>query len=176
MAKRGRPKKSKNYFKELLQDIIPIDEMFSKDEKKVFQSLVDTYLKDFDESQLSANDMDDIICLASNKIFEFRLLKTTKNDPDKIIDVSQAMDKLKKQTEKLKENLAARRKDRIDPKKFSGYSIIDLAAAWDENKKKELLKVSSKFIKEDEKLSKSDLLIGNRLDQDAKIIKKVENN
>lgn len=170
MAKRGRPKKVETHFKELLQDIIPIDDMFEEDEAKVFKKLVETYLKDFDESQLSANDMDDIMCVASNKVMEFRLMKTAKTDTDKIVDISAALDKLRKQNEKLKESLATRRRDRIDPRKYTGFSMIDLAAAYDKEKKEESFAKATAFIEEEKKVKKSPLLVGNREDQDASII------
>lgn len=175
LRKRGRPKKAETHFRELLQEIIPIDDMFEEDEKEVFNKLVETYLKDFDETQLSANDMDDIICISSNKVLEFRLLKTGKNDADRIIDVSASIDRLRKQTEKLKESLATRRRDRIDPKKYSGFSIVDLAAAWDKGKKDEAENKSRAFIKEEVEIAKSPLLIGNKEDQDVVVLKKEEN-
>ena len=169
MAKRGRPKKVETHFKELLQDIIPIDDMFEPAEARVFNKLVETYLKDFDESQLSANDIDDIMCVASNKVMEFRLMKTAKTDTDKIVDISASLDKLRKQTEKLKESLATRRRDRIDPRKYTGFSMIDLAASYDKVKKEESFAVATAFVKEEQKIKKSPLLVGNREDQDASI-------
>lgn len=172
IRKRGRPKNVETHFRELLQEIIPIDDMFEVEEKEVFNKLVETYLKDFDETQLSANDMDDILCIATNKVLEFRLLKTGKGDADRIIDTSTAIDRLRKQTEKLKESLATRRRDRIDPKKYSGYSIIDLAAAWDKGKKDEAEEKVRSFIKEEKEILESPLLVGNRNDQDALVLKK----
>ncbi|GAG00343.1 unnamed protein product, partial [marine sediment metagenome] len=75
-----------------------------------------------------------------------------------------------KQTEKLKENLATRRKDRIDPKKFSGFSIVDLAVGYDMQKKQEMMDKTTKFRKEEEKTSESELLIGNKEDPDVEAI------
>lgn len=175
LRKRGRPKNVETHFRELLQNIIPVDDMFEKDEKDVFNKLVETYLKDFDETQLSANDIDDILSVATNKVLEFRLLKTGKGDADRIIDTSTAIDRLRKQTEKLKESLATRRRDRIDPKKYSGFSIIDLAVAWDKGKKDDAENRIKMFTKEEEIIKKSPLLVGNREDQDAAVLKKEEN-
>lgn len=170
--KRGRPKKVETQFREMLRDIIPINDMFEEDEADVFNRLVETYLKDFDEENLSANDMDDIMSIAINKVLEFRLLKDSKGNPDKILDISNSVDKLRKQTEKLKESLATRRRDRIDPKKREGFSILDLAASYDKEKKDRSLSEAKAFFKEEEKLKKSSLLVGNRKDLDASVLKK----
>ena len=168
---RGRPKNPPN-FKQILDDLIPAAEMFTDDELTMFKGFVNIYMKDFDEAQLTANDMDDIMSIATNRVLEIRLLKTTKNDTDMQIDASTAIERLRKQTEKLKENLAARRKDRIDPKKFSGLSIVDLVVAYDEEEKKKKFDRSAQFIAEEKAARESELLIGNRSDQDADIFDK----
>jgi len=102
-------------------------------------------------------------------VLEMRLLKTSKDDPTRHVDVSSAVEKLRKQTEKLKENLAARRKDRIDPKKYGGLSIVDLAVQFDNDKKRELYEKSSSMLKEEESLKKerAKYFIGNRNDVDS---------
>ena len=135
----------------------------------MFNGLVALYLRDFDESQLSANDMDDIISIAMNRVLEIRLLKTVKGKPEAQMDASTSIERLRKQTEKLKENLATRRKDRIDPKKYSGLSIVDLAVAFDKKKKDEMFMRAAKFEEEEREVMGSDLLIGNRNDQDAEV-------
>jgi hypothetical protein len=168
-AKRGRPKKVPK-FKDLLRKTIPAADIFEPDELLTYEALVGIYLKDFDESQLTANDMDDIMSIAMNRVLEIRLLKASKGDATMQIDASTAIERLRKQTEKLKENLASRRKDRIDPKKYSGFSIVDMAVSFDMDKKREIMeRASSKLVNEDE-VKKSDLLIGNRDDEDADII------
>jgi hypothetical protein len=135
----------------------------------MFNGLVGLYLNDFDESQLSANDMDDIVSIAMNRVLEIRLLKTAKGNPDAQIDASIAIERVRKQTEKLKENLVTRRRDRIDPKKYSGLSIVDLAVAFDQEKKDNMFNRSMKFIEEENEVRESELLIGNREDQDAEV-------
>ena len=70
--------------------------------------------------------------------------------------------------------MATRRKDRIDPKKFGGFSIVDIAVAYDMDKKKELTEQSMKFKEEETETLKSKLLVGNRQDEDAEIIKSGE--
>lgn len=168
-AKRGRPKKVPN-FKDLLRKTIPAVDIFEEDELKTYEALVGIYLKDFDESQLTANDMDDIMSIAMNRVLELRLLKASKGDPTMQIDASTAIERLRKQTEKLKENLASRRKDRIDPKKYSGFSIVDMAVAFDLDKKREIMERASRMKSKEDEVVKSKLLVGNRNDEDADII------
>jgi len=164
----GRPKNPPK-FKDILYEIIPSASLFSEDELKMFNGLMDIYLKDFDESQLSANDLDDIMSISTNKVLEVRLLQSMRNNPDMQIDASAAIERLRKQTDKLKENLATRRKDRVDPKKYSGISIVDLAVAFDQNKKDHLLNKVAEYDAENEALLNSAELVGNRNDQDAEV-------
>ena len=169
---RGRPKKMPD-LRELLSQTVPSADIFKDDENTLYNTLVNINLKDFDESQLTANDMDDIMSIALNKVLEFRLLKSSKDTPEKHIDASTAIERLRKQTDKLKENLATRRKDRIDPKKFSGFSIVDLAVNFDDEKKKSLYEKATGLKMEENDLRNSELLVGNRDDEDAEV---VENN
>jgi len=171
MAK-GKPGRPKNppKFKELLQKYIPAADIFDDEENRMYEGLVGTYLRDFDESQLTANDMDDIMSIAINRVLEIRILRASKDDAVATMDASISIDKIRKQTEKLKDNLAARRKDRIDPKKFGGFSIVDLAVNFDADKKQEILDRAQSLRAEEEESLKSDLLIGNRNDEDAGIV------
>jgi len=175
MASRGpgRPKNPPK-FKEILNDLIPSADIFEPEELEMFNGLVGLYLNDFDESQLSANDMDDIVSIAMNRVLEIRLLKTAKGNPDKQIDASTAIERVRKQTEKLKENLVTRRRDRIDPKKYAGLSIVDIAVAFDSEQRKTMYDKSLEFAKEDEELRINSLLIGNREDQDAEVFDRDE--
>jgi len=170
---RGRPKNPPK-FKELMEDLMYTSDIFEPDELEMFKGLSSIYLKDFDEEHLTANDMDDILTIVMNKVLESRLLKASKGKTDMQIDTSVAIERLRKATEKLKENLATRRKDRIDPKKFGGFSIVDIAVAYDMDKKKELTEQSMKFKEEETETLKSKLLVGNRQDEDAEIIKSGE--
>lgn len=168
-AKRGRPKKVPK-FKDLLRKTIPAADIFDEAELATYEALTGIYLKDFDESQLTANDMDDIMSIAMTRVLELRLLKASKGDPTMQIDASAAIEKLRKQTEKLKDNLAARRKDRIDPKKYSGFSIVDMAISFDMDKKREVMDRASKMTIGEEEVKKSDLLIGNSTDEGVDVI------
>lgn len=143
----GRPKNPPNARK-MLKEIIPVHDLFEEDELEIYNSLVDIYMKDFDEEELTSGDIDDVMTIAMNKVFEIRLLKTSKGQPDRQIDISRSMETLRKQTEKIKENLSTRRKDRIDPHKFKGFSIVDLAVAFDDAKKFKMEEFARKLKKE----------------------------
>lgn len=171
MAAPGRPKNPPKA-KELLKEVIPIDDIFDPEEKKIYESLIDIYLKDFDTEDLTANDMDDVMSLSMNRVLEIRLLKTSKGDPNKQLDISGAIEKIRKQNEKIKENLSSRRKDRINPNEHKGFSIVDLAVSFEENKKKELKdKIKSQKIEEKEVLTQYNEFEGNRYDLDVKMNK-----
>jgi len=167
--KKGRPKKTPK-FKDVLQRLLPMKDIFTEEEIPMYEGLISIYLKDFDESQLTANDVDDIMAIAMNKVLETRLFKASKDDTNMQIDASTAIERLRKQTEKLKDNLAARRKDRIDPKKYSGFSIVDIAVAFDTERKNEAYERIATLKAEEEEISKSKQLIGNSEDPDADII------
>lgn len=169
VATKGRPKNPPKA-KEMLKEVIPIDDIFDKEEKKMYESLIDIYLKDFDSDDLTAGDMDDVMSLSMNRVLEIRLLKTSKGKPDKQLDISNAIERIRKQSEKVKENLSSRRKDRINPHEHKGFSVVDLAVAFEENKKRELQKkVESHRQEEKEILNRYVSFEGNRYDLDVKM-------
>ena len=147
----GRPKKGPSS-REILTAIIPIKEMFSEQELVIYKSLTEFYLKDFDDDELTASDVDDIMVLAMNKIIEVRLLSGTKDKFQDHLDVSNSLEKLRKQNDKIKDNLSARRKDRVDLNDYKGFSIIDLAVGFDDAKKLKLELKSRKMREEQEAL------------------------
>ena len=156
--------------KKLLKSIVPVNDLYTDEELKLYNSLIDVYLMDFDEDDLTSSDMDDIIDLAKNRVIEIRLLKTSKESPDRQIDISAALDKLRKQNDKIKENLSSRRKDRIDPNKYKGFSIVDLAVAFDSERKMALQDKTRKLLEKEKEIlkerGKKDYS-GNRYDKDA---------
>ena len=163
--KKGPPEPTK-----LIKEIIPIDEIFTKPEASLYHDLVDVYISDFDREDLSSGDMDDIMDLAKNRVIEFRLLKTSRDDADRQVDISAALEKIRKENKVLKENLSTRRKDRINPNEFKGFSIIDLAVAFDE-KKKFKLQQQIRSNRDEEKVAtdKRKDYSGNRYDIDTEI-------
>jgi hypothetical protein len=171
MSNKGKPGRPKNppKAKEMLKGIIPIKDLFNEDELPIYESLIDVYLNDFDEDDLTAGDMDDIMSLAMNRVLEIRLLKSSRDEPEKHLDVSSSIEKLRKENQKLKENLSSRRRDRINPNEFKGFSIVDLAVAFDENQREKLRLKENKLRDEEENiLAKRKSYMGNRFDNDAK--------
>ena len=165
----GRPKNPPKA-REMLKNIIPVEELFDETELPIYEALVDIYLKDFDNEDLSSGDMDDVMVLAMNRVMEIRLLRTSKGDATAQIDISATIEKLRKQNDKIKESLSSRRRDRIDPSRIKGMSIVDFAVAFEEDKKKQLqdrLEVSS--VEELEALKKREEYVGNRYDPDADV-------
>jgi len=155
--------------KKMLKEVLPITDIFNEDEVILYNKLVDVYIDDFDADDLTSNDMDDILDLAKNRVLEFRLLKDSKDNIDKQLDVAAAIEKLGKKNEKIKENLSSRRKDRINPNEFKGFSIVDLAIAHTNEKKLKLKKKVDKMKKEESELLKNRKdYAGNRYDIDVK--------
>lgn len=163
----GRPKNPPKP-KKLLKEIMPVADIFEDDELGLYYSLIDIYLSDFDEEDLSSADIDDIMTIATNKILEVRLLKSSKGDPDGAINISASIEKLRKQTEKIKESLSVRRKDRVNPNELKGKSIVDLAVAFDSTKKIKMQRKSLKLKEEQDKVKKDlEVFAGNRHDIDG---------
>jgi len=154
----------------LVKDLIPIDEIFTEPEASIYHDFVDVYLADFDKEDLTSGDMDDIMDLAKNRVLEFRLLKTSRDDADRQVDISAALEKIRKENKVLKENLATRRKDRINPNELKGFSIIDLAVAFDEEKKLKLQEqIRKNKEEEDAIMATREDYTGNRYDVETEI-------
>jgi hypothetical protein len=169
MATVGRPK-SPPKIKEMLTEILPVLEIFEKEEVVTYKQLVEVYMADFDKDDLTSSDMDDIMDLAKSRILEFRLLKIAKEKPEAVLDISAALEKLRKENQKIKESLSSRRKDRHNPNEYKGFSIVDLAVAFDDQKKLELDDRLRKLNdKEKEIIEKRKDYHGNRYDTDVKI-------
>lgn len=167
MAKVGRPKNPPK-IKELLTQILPAKDLFSEEEVVTYKQLIEVYMADFDSDDLSASDMDDIVDLAKSRILEFRLLKIAKEKPEAVLDISTALEKLRKENQKIKESLSSRRKDRHNPNEFKGFSIVDLAVAFDLEKKTKFAdKISLLEQEEKEAISKRENYVGNRYDVDT---------
>jgi len=163
----GRPKKAPEPAR-MAKDLIPIEEIFTEPEAAIYRDFVSVYLADFDKEDLTAGDMDDIMDLAKNRVLEFRLLKTSRDDADRQVDISAALEKIRKENKVLKENLASRRKDRINPNELKGFSIVDLAVAFDEEKKTKLQEqIRKNRIEEEAILKTREDYSGNRYDVDT---------
>lgn len=164
----GKPKKP--IIKKLIKDILPKDLIFMPEEKQLYEEYIDAYLSDFDADELISSDMDDIMNLAMNKVISFRLLKESKEDVDRQLDIAATLEKLDKRNEKLKESLSTRRRDRINPNELKGFSIVDLAVAFDQDVKAKHAEKLQKLRQEEEDImnARSDYK-GNRYDAEEKI-------
>ncbi len=170
VQKRGRPPNPPKA-KELLKGIIPVNDIFEEDELPMYHALIDIYLKDFESEDISSGDMDDIMSLATNKVLEIRLLKSSKGNASKHLDISAAIEKLRKQNDKVKENLSTRRKDRIEPGRIKGISIVDFAVAFEDDRKRELQERIERLGMEEEGVIEGRLdYKGNRYDPDAEAV------
>ena len=171
MAKVGRPKNPPK-IKDILTEILPVEEIFNKEEIIMYKQLIEVYIIDFDKDDLTSSDMDDILDLSKSRILEFRLLKIAKEKPEAVLDISAALEKLRKENQKIKESLSSRRKDRHNPNEYKGFSIVDLAVAFDDQKKLELDDKLKKFaIKEKEIMEQRKDYHGNRYDTDVSVKK-----
>lgn len=150
---------------------IPMDTIFEDDEAKAFEDLLRIYLKDFDEEDLTSADLDDIISLAMNRVHEIRLLQYGKETPSKLIDASQSIERLRKNTEKLKDSLAARRKDRVKYSGKDGLSMVDLVVMYEKEKKESRDERTAALLREEEHFLKERAESGNRQDTDAQIFR-----
>jgi hypothetical protein len=168
MASPGRPPNPPTP-KKMLQEVLPVDTIFEADELELYNKLVSVYLEDFEADDLTSSDMDDILDLAKNRVLEFRLLKESRGSIDQQLNVAAALEKLGKKNEKIKESLSTRRRDRVNPNEFKGFSIIDLAVAFD-NERKVALEQRVKRLKKEEQemLERRRDYRGNRYDADVK--------
>jgi hypothetical protein len=119
--------------------LLPMREsLLGEDEEDVFFGTIRLYIRDFPKDGLSNSDLDDISTLALNRILELRLLKAAKEKPSRLLDCSRTIDQFRASSEKIKKGLASRRTDRLDTTQKGGISIVDLAVAFDDVKKKAL--------------------------------------
>lgn len=163
----GRPKNPPTP-KKMLKEVLPVNEIFQEDELEMYNNLVDVYLNDFEVDELTSSDMDDILDLAKNKVLEFRLLKASKDSPTAQLDVAATIERLSKKNDKIKESLFSRRKDRINPNEFKGFSIVDLVAAFNNEKKRKLQsKMAQLKAEQEEMLQKRKDYVGNKDDIDV---------
>jgi hypothetical protein len=153
---------------ELIAGVFPTYQTLDKKERVIFNNISATYLKDFENEELSYSDMDDVFSLAMNKILELRLLKANKTKPKALADLFIPLEKLKKQSDKLKEALSNTRRDRKKQTLKTGVSILDLAAAFDEERKIKLEKKEKEILEREREFLKNRPSHGNKDDMDAK--------
>lgn len=130
--------RGKKLSRNLVLKLIPDRGVFTPAEKKRFTGIVIQYLADFREEEPTASDIDDIFEIAKSDVLEMRVLSATRNDPAALLTSSQFLEKNNKRKQTAKENLAARRSDRKDPKAVQGLNIVDLVVSFDLDKKKQI--------------------------------------
>lgn len=120
-------------------EFIPVDDMFSEAEKRLYYRALDIYLKDFEGEELSGLDVDDIQSLALNKVMIIKMVSLAHAKPRDIVEISSSIQKYKQDTLKIKDQLAVRRRDRVDPRLKDQVTILDLAGDYDAQVRKEKL-------------------------------------
>ena len=81
------------------------------------------------------------------------------------MDIAATLEKIDKRNEKLKESLSTRRRDRINPNELKGFSILDLAVAYDQDAKAVHIEKMDRLRKEEKNiLEKREDYTGNRHD------------
>ena len=96
------------------------------------------------------------------------ILKKAKKRPSMLSEMFVSLEKLKKQNDKLKESLANTRKERKKHTLKQGISILDLAAAFDEERKEEVERKEKELIKKEKEFLEHRTFKGNEEDIDAK--------
>jgi hypothetical protein len=154
---------------DIVTKLMPVGEILDKDEIQVYENYLNSFLSDFKIEELSQSDIDDVIQLSVNKVLEFRLLKKCKGNSKGELDVIQAIERIRKYNDKIKENLAARRRDRIVPKNMDNVSIVDIAAAFDKEKKREAEIREAELLEEERRFMANREFKGNREDEDIQM-------
>lgn len=156
---------------DIILKLLPIEEMFDPSEQVLYKDYLTVLLSDFNVDELSSGDIDDVISMAQMRVLEIRLLKACKDKPTKLLDASMALEKLRRDMQKTKENLGTRRRDRVSIRQRTDISIVDLAALFDNERKAEWEEEEAKLGGEEELLSKKfEEFPGNVNDVDADII------
>ena len=119
----------------MLDKIFPAREVLAnRKEQAIYYNVLRLFLKDFDLKELSSSDIHDLMTLAVNAVIEYRLLKAAKGEK-LVLEAAPTLEKLRKHTDTIKKNLAARRVDRVDLKNKPAFSIVELAAHLDSQDK-----------------------------------------
>lgn len=122
----------------IFRAFLPSRQVFFEEHEEIdFYKILSAFLHDFDITDLTASDIEDVVSLSTNRILESRLLNVASEDSNILLDISATIEKFRKHSEKVKMSLASRRSDRIDVKNKQSFSIVDLVSAYDEKKKTE---------------------------------------
>lgn len=136
---------------ELVRKLMPQRGVLTGAEKKRYVGIVQQYLGDFKHEEPTAADIDDIFEIAESDIMKARLLQASKDSPEALVNVNQALERIYKRKQTAKENLSARRSDRKDARTSQDINIVDLAVRYDlEQKKRDEERVAALLAEEEE--------------------------
>ncbi len=116
---------------DLVKKLMPQRGVLTVGEKKRYVGIVQEFLSDFKNEEPTAADIDDIFEIAESDIMKARLLRASRDNPETLVQIQTAMEKTYKRKQTAKENLSARRVDRIDAKHTQDISIVDLVVSYD---------------------------------------------
>ena len=108
-----------------------LDFLANRKEQDLYYSYVKLTLQDFDISDLTYSDIDDVLTLAANHVHIHRLMKGSSKNPMLTLEAAPTIERYKKDSAKIKGSLASRRVDRIDVKNRPAFSIVDLGVELD---------------------------------------------
>lgn len=121
---------------DLVRKLMPQRGVLTAAEKKRYVGIVQTYLADFKSEEPTSADIDDIFEIAESDIMKTRLLHASKDSPDAIVNIQQAMERIYKRKQAARENLSSRRVDRKDARASQDINIVDLIVQYDLEQKK----------------------------------------
>lgn len=116
---------------ELVAKLMPQRGVLTAAEKKRYFNVVQQHLSDFKNEEPTAADLDDIFDIAESDVMKTRLLHVSKDSPDTLVMVNQALERIYKRKQSAKENLKARRVDRVGNRSDQDISIVDLVVQYD---------------------------------------------
>jgi hypothetical protein len=124
----------------VMQVIAPLSEIFKPEEQKRFMAYFKLYIQEFSlsDSHLTISDLDDVATLCKNKILEDRLLAASRKEPAGIAEYMPAIDKLKKENKSLKDQLAATRTQRVDPRSGKEITVLDILYEYEQRSRESL--------------------------------------
>jgi len=108
-----------------------LDFLANRKEQDYYYSFVKLTLQDFDISDLTYSDIDDVLTLAANHVHIHRLMKGSSKNPMLTLEAAPTIERYKKDSAKIKASLSSRRVDRIDTKNRPAFSIVDLGVELD---------------------------------------------
>lgn len=116
---------------ELVKRLMPQRGVLTVAERKRYMGVVEQYLADFKSEDPTAADIDDIFEIAESDIMKTRLLRASRDNPETLVQVQAALEKMYKRKQTAKENLSNRRVDRKDTRSSQDINIVDLIVSYD---------------------------------------------